>query len=127
MRGSRGGTGGPNTPPPPEIHNNIGFLVNTGPDPLKNHTATEPAFNVGSPFKWRFAGGPMMVRFSGILILPSTHQLKRNVVEVGPPLAKHSGSAHDSNEPMSRIRSKIACSYRENSNQSVHPQSLIRA
>ena len=26
---------------------NIGFLCNTGPDPLKNHKATEPAFNVG--------------------------------------------------------------------------------
>ena len=25
----------------------IGFLSNTGPDPLKNHKATKPAFNVG--------------------------------------------------------------------------------
>ena len=24
-----------------------GFLNNTGPDPLKNHKATKPAFNVG--------------------------------------------------------------------------------
>ena len=24
-----------------------GFLSNTGPDPLKNHKATKPAFNVG--------------------------------------------------------------------------------
>ena len=28
-------------------HKNIGFLSNTGPDPLKNHKATKPAFNVG--------------------------------------------------------------------------------
>ena len=28
-------------------HKNIGFLSNSGPDPLKNHEATEPAFNVG--------------------------------------------------------------------------------
>ena len=45
-----------------ENHKNIGFLSNTGTDPLKNHTATKPAFNVGPPFKWRFAGGPMMAR-----------------------------------------------------------------
>ena len=29
-------------------HKNIGFLSNSGPDLLKNHKATEPAFNVGS-------------------------------------------------------------------------------
>ena len=47
-------------------HKNIGFLSNTGPDPLKNH---KPAFNVEpssarqrSPFKLRFPGGPMMAR-----------------------------------------------------------------
>ena len=28
-------------------HKAIGFLSNTGPDPLKNHKATKPAFNVG--------------------------------------------------------------------------------
>ena len=35
------------TPPPPENQKNIGFFSNTGPDPLKNHKATKPAFNVG--------------------------------------------------------------------------------
>ena len=39
------GTGGPD--PPPE-RSGLGFLSNTGPDPLKNHNATEPAFKVGS-------------------------------------------------------------------------------
>ena len=45
----------------------IGFPINTGPDPLKNHKATKPEFNFGhhrhaneKPFKWIFAGGPMM-------------------------------------------------------------------
>ena len=33
--------------PPLKNHKNIGFLSNTGPDPLKNHKATKPAFNVG--------------------------------------------------------------------------------
>ena len=36
-------------PPPPHLknHKNIGFLSNTGLDPLKNHKATKPALNVG--------------------------------------------------------------------------------
>ena len=42
-----GGTGGPDTLPPPENHKNIGFLSNTGPDPPKIYKATKPAFNVG--------------------------------------------------------------------------------
>ena len=43
MRGSRGGTGDLD---PPKNHKNIGFLSNTGPDPLGNHKATKPAFIV---------------------------------------------------------------------------------
>ena len=35
-----GGQGGP------ENSQNIGFLSNTGRDPLKNHKATQPVFNV---------------------------------------------------------------------------------
>ena len=59
----------PPSPPPPENHKNIGFLSNTGPDPLKitklpsqhsvlghhQHTSETPF-----KFKWRFAGGLMM-------------------------------------------------------------------
>ena len=45
MRKSRGGTGGPTSPL--VKHKNIGFLSNAGPDPLKNHKDTKPAFNVG--------------------------------------------------------------------------------
>ena len=48
---------------PLENHKAIGFLSNTGPDPLKKYKATEPAFNIGPSFKWRFAGGPMVIRF----------------------------------------------------------------
>ena len=40
-----GGAGGPD--PPLKNHKNEGFLSNTGPDPLTNHKATKPAFNVG--------------------------------------------------------------------------------
>ena len=62
QRGARG----PDPPPPPQKkkkkknHKNIGFLSNTAPDPLKNHRATKPAFNVG-PYNWCFAGGTIMV------------------------------------------------------------------
>ena len=41
-----GGGGGAGGPDPLKIKN-IGFLSNTGPDPLKNYKATKPAFNVG--------------------------------------------------------------------------------
>ena len=44
MRRSRGGTG---SGPPTENHKNIGFLSSTVPDPMKNHQAPKPAFNVG--------------------------------------------------------------------------------
>ena len=47
MRRSRGRDRGSGPPPPLNNHKNIGFLSNTGPDPLKNHKATKPAFNVG--------------------------------------------------------------------------------
>ena len=61
-RGSR-----PPHPPPLKNHKNIGFLSNIGPDPLKitklpsQHTTVghyQPARE--TPFKWRFAGEPMM-------------------------------------------------------------------
>ena len=68
MRGSRGGGGwqGFLTPPPPlKNYKNIGFLSNTGLDPLKNHKATKLAFNVGqsSAFRWRADNGPLLVVF----------------------------------------------------------------
>ena len=43
MGGSRGGDDRGSGPL--ENHKNIGFLCNTGPDPLKNHDATRQAFN----------------------------------------------------------------------------------
>ena len=41
------GTRGPD--PPPGNHKAIRFLIYTGPDPMENHKATKPAFNVGPP------------------------------------------------------------------------------
>ena len=61
-----GGQGSRPTPPL-RNHKGMGFLSKNGPDPLSNHKGTKTAFNVGhhrpaseTPFKWRFAGGPMM-------------------------------------------------------------------
>ena len=61
-------------------------LSNTGPDPLKNQKATKPTFNVG----------PSSARFMWYLDPLSTHQLesKKNVIKVGPPLSKLSGSEY---------------------------------
>ena len=67
----RGGQG-IRTPPSLKNHKNIGFLSKTGPDPLKNHKATKPAFNVGlssarqrnaikMTFRWRVNYGPLIL------------------------------------------------------------------
>ena len=45
--GGGGGWQGVQTPPPQKNYKNIGFLSDTGPDPLKNHKATKLAFNIG--------------------------------------------------------------------------------
>ena len=49
------------------------------------------------PYKWRFAGGPMMARFKWYFDHLSSHQLKnsKNVVKVGPPLTKVFRPTHD--------------------------------
>ena len=71
--------GGRGSGPPPENHKNIGYLSNTGPDPLKSHKATKPLFN----------GRPLRARLSS---LPSA--TKKSVVKVRPHLTKLPGSAH---------------------------------
>ena len=93
-----GGAGGPD---PLKKSQNIWFLSNSGPDPLTNHTAVSQHSMLGHhqhtsemPFKWRFAGGPMVFAYSGIWIFPPLI-IKKNVVKVGPPLTKFSGSEHD--------------------------------
>ena len=81
-------------PPPLKNHKNIGYLSNTGLDPLENHKVTKLAFNVGPlsacqsnaismEFRWRADDQ------NSILSLKKTKKLS-----VGPPLTKLSGSAH---------------------------------
>ena len=67
---------------PLKNHKNIGFLSNTGPDPLKNHKATKPTG------RWWADDGPLLVVFE------SSHQKKVKFVKVGPPPEKLFGSAH---------------------------------
>ena len=55
-------TGGPD--PTLKKHKNIGFLSNTGPNPLGNHKAIKPAFNVGPSLACQ-----RNTAFSGIWIL----------------------------------------------------------
>ena len=66
--GGGGGGGGDRGPDPLKNHKNIGFLSNTGQDPLK---ITKPPFNIwaiiGTPakchlmaFPWRVNDGPLM-------------------------------------------------------------------
>ena len=84
MCGSRGGDRG--SGPPLKNHKNIGFLSNTGLDPLKITNLPSQQSMLGhhrhaseTPFKWRFAGGPMMARFIYWYLDPlCPHQLKRN-------------------------------------------------
>ena len=82
---------------PPEKSQNICLSRNTGPDHLKSHKSTKPAFNVVSSssrqqmaFRWRAVYGPLIVAFGSSL--PSS--TKKSVVKVGLPLTKLSGSAH---------------------------------
>ena len=88
---------------PPEKSQNIGFSSNTCPDPLKNRSCEASiqcwAF-IGMPAKrhlmafcWRADDGPLKMGLGSSL--PSS-TLKTNVVKVGSPLTKHSGSAHES-------------------------------
>ena len=57
---SEGGGGGQGVRTPLENYKNIGFLSNTGPGPLK--ITKLPIQHSMLAFKWRFAGGPLMVR-----------------------------------------------------------------
>ena len=69
MGGSRGGGVGRGSDLPWKITKKLGFHINSGPDPLKKHKATKPAFNVGPPpahqrnailmaFRWWADDGP---------------------------------------------------------------------
>ena len=70
--------------PPLENHKNIGFLSNTGPDPVATRVPSQH-YMTGhhrsaseTPFKRRYASGPIMTpAFGGIWILSPPYQLKK--------------------------------------------------
>ena len=69
-----GGQG--SVPPPTEKHRAIGFLSNTGPDPLINHKATNPAI-IGMPAKRHLNSVSLMGQVSGSLILSLPSSTKK--------------------------------------------------
>ena len=94
MRGSRGGTGGPDPPPPLKNHKKLGCFANTGQDsdkslkitklPSQNSMLDQHRHASEKPFKWRFAGMPMTARLYWRLDPPSHHKFKNNVVKIAP-------------------------------------------
>ena len=81
---------------PLKNHKNIGFLSNTGPDPLKNHKAIKPDSMLGHQrhASWQADAGPLIVIFGSSL--PSSTKKKQNkkLFPSCTPSDKSSGSAH---------------------------------
>ena len=112
MPGSRGWTGGssPPPPPPPPAEKSQNYRVSlkywTGPPekPQSCYRARIQWVINGTPVKRHLRGvsltGRCRAADSGIWILPpfikkkQKKKQKKNVVQVGPPLIKLSGSAH---------------------------------
>ena len=75
-------------------HINVGFLGNTSTDPLKNHKATKPPFNIEPSstrqrntikmaFQWRDGGGIWILPSEMIAIISHDeprHKISNNVV-----------------------------------------------
>ena len=71
------------TPPPLENHKNIGFLSNTGPDPLKNHNTTKPSFIFG-PLIGMPAKRPLRVEFAWTVSPLLKKNKKKNLSKLDP-------------------------------------------
>ena len=93
MGGSREGGGGGVQASPGKL---LGYPSNAGPDPLENHKATKPAFNVRPSlacqrnademaFRWWADVGPPMVGFLSSLI-SSTKENKNKPLSKMVPL-----------------------------------------
>ena len=102
-----GGTGIPD-PPPLENYKNIGFLSNTGPDPLKITKLPSQHSMLGhhrpiseAPFKWRFAGRILMALYMWYLDPFSPHQTKKKSCQ---SWTKLSGSVHAKSKPKIHVR-----------------------
>ena len=101
----KGGRIGCWDPPPLKNHKNIGFLSNTGSDPLKNcsyQASIQCWAIIGTPAKrhlmafhwWADDGLLIGIHGSSLSLSTKKTQKHKNVVKVGPPLTKLSGSAN---------------------------------
>ena len=63
-----------------------------------------------TPFKWRFAAGPMMARLYWYLNHLSHHQQKKYVVKVGPPSEKNFLDPRMGNDVQASIEASILIS-----------------
>ena len=108
--------------PPLNNYKNKGFLSNTDPDSLKNQEATKPAFHVEPPsarqqnaiymaFRWWADDGPLLVFV--VSSVPIEKNKYKTFSEVGPPLTKFSGSAHESEITLPITDVGKTCSSRE--------------
>ena len=91
MRVSRGGGGGGWGARTPKNHKSIGFPSGTGPDPPKIAKLPNQHSMLGhhrpaseTPFKWRFAGRPMMARFKWYLDPLTLINEKKNLSKLDP-------------------------------------------
>ena len=105
------GTGGLDTPPLLENLKTIGFLRNTGPDPLENHKASHPACNVGpslADLRNISKGWTNGVSLEG-RSWPTFCCLMGFLMKTGTrlPLARHSGSAHGPTQETDNDKNKI--------------------
>ena len=136
MRGSRGGQGFRTPTTTLKNKKNIGLPSNIGQDPVRITKLPSQHSMFGhhrhaseTPFKWRFADGPMVARLKWYLNPP--HQLNKNDVKVGRPLTKLSGSAHDerlfSNIPMfQRVAVYRKASYKVNGSLTQHCDNCVQ-
>ena len=98
--------GGQRVRTPLEKSQNIGFLSNTGPDPLKAHKmlCTKSVCNVGPlsarqrnaiymAFRW-WADDGLLIALLGSYFPSSTKKKQEKSHQSGPPLTKLSGSVH---------------------------------
>ena len=88
-------------------HTAIGFLSNTGPDFLKNHKSSNPAFNVGplSGCQRNAIIGPLLGVLGSSLLLSNKKNPQKHY-QSWTPLTKLSGSAHS----MLHVASQVICS-----------------
>ena len=76
--GGGGGGRGRESGPPLKNHKILGFLCNTGPDPLKNHKI----YQASMASRWQADGGPLVVIFGSSFPLIKKKIQQKNLSEL---------------------------------------------